>query len=345
MSTVIRLAATFGLVLGFLSVYMIGNIMPEVVRIVVEFATSVGPITYTLFALIFPFSFGFLASTATYGVTFSIETVAIGIVTAAFYGLVAVRAYRSAGASLREVSMGGASEGRIGLLRAVRIEVTSPLRALVTKDLKLATKNVGSAFVFVVPLFLAFMIYPMISFWGGGVRSITALVAIQYANCFAGLSIVSILMFDSQGASIQEGFPQSTKLTLNAKAAIALPIYVFSLAIVTVILALQPLFTPHLLLIPLVSIPTGYAIALLVGGVIYKIQGGGRAVAITITGNSSLVIIAGIVASVVGIVPLVGYGLIMILTGSHILCLLVEASLAILLAMIVNRYVSLLLKD
>jgi len=115
--------------------------------------------------------------------------------------------------------------------------------------------------------------------------------------------------------------------------------------VITVILALQPLFTPLLLLIPLVQIPAGYGIALLVGCVMYKMQGGGRAVAITITENSTLVVVAGIIAGVVGIVPLVGYGLTMILTGSHILCLVVEASLSFLIAIIANRFVSRLLKD
>ncbi len=345
MSTAVRLAATFGLVLGFLSVYMIGNIMPEVVRIVVQFATSVGPIAYTFLSLIFPFSFGFLSSTAAFGSTFAFETVVLSLAATVVYCFVAMVAYRRAGRALREISIGGVTEGRIGLLSEVKIQVTSPIRALVNKDIKLATKNIGSAFVFVIPLFLAFMMYPMIAFWGSGVRSMTALTAVEYANLFAGISVVSILMFDSQGASIQEGLPQSTRMTLNAKTAIAFPIYIVSLVMIIIILALQPLFTPPLLLIPIAQIPAGYALAILVGGVMYKLQGGGRAVAITITGNSKLVFVAGIIAALVGIVPLVGYGVTMILTGSHIFCLSVQAGLAFLIAIIANRFVSRLLKD
>jgi hypothetical protein len=282
---------------------------------------------------------------ATYGIAFTPETVVLSIIAVSFYCLLAVVAYRKAGAALREVSMGGVSKGRIGLLKEIDVEVTTPLRALIKKDIKLATKNVGSAFVFVIPLFLVFMLYPMISFWGGGVRSMTALVAVQYANVFSGLSIVSILMFDSQGASIQEGLPQSTRMTLNAKTAIALPIYLVSLALIFVLLALQPLITPLIILIPIVQVPAGYALSLMVGGVVYKLQGGGRAVAISFTGNSSLVIISGIVAFVIGIIPLVGYGLTMILTGDHIFCLVIQLLLSVLLAVFADRSVSRLLKD
>jgi hypothetical protein len=324
---------------------MISNVMFEVVVLVVGIATAVGPIAYTFLALVFPFSFGFFSSTATFGMTFNIETVVIGILATAFYCLVAIRAFRSAGTSLRELSIGGGTKGRIGLLRDVAVQVSTPIRAIITKDVKLATKNIGSAFVFVMPIFLLVMIYPMISFWGGGVRSMTALVAVAYANFFAGLSIVSILMFDSQGASIQEGLPQSTRLTLDAKAGIAIPIYCISLVLISVILGLQPLFTPLLLLIPLVQIPAGYAIAALVGGVIYKIQGGGRAVAITFTGNTALVFVSGIVAGVIGLIPLIGYGVTMILTGFHVLCLTVQLLLGIMISLLVRRYVSRLLKD
>ena len=345
LSTLVRLAATFGLVFGFLSVYMIANILPAVIQFIADFASTAGSTSYTALSLIFPFSFGLFSSTVTFGSTFSIETGVLAILGACFYCLVAVVAYRRAGSALREVSIGGVTKGRIGLLKEIKLTVTTPLRAMVAKDLKLATKNIGSAFVFVVPLFLVFMIYPMIAFWGGGVRSGTVLTALEYANLFAGISTVSVLMFDSAGASIQEGLPQSTQMTLRAKTAIAFPIYMVSIILITIIVALQPLFSPVLLLIPLAQLPAGYYIPTIVGGVLYKYQGGGRAVAISITGNTGLVMLSAAIVGAVGIVPLVGYGLTMILTGNHILCLLVQVSIAVLLAIVSNRYVSRLLKD
>lgn len=344
-STFVRVAATFGLVLGFLSVYLISNVMISVVTAIISFATWIGPAAYWLLSIIFPFSFGFVSSFAAYGNNFGLETMVIGLAAMGMYTMVALRSYRSAGSMLREVSVGGGTTGRIGLLREVALEVSSPLKAIVKKDLKLASKNVGSAFVFVVPLFLAFMMYPMISFWGGGIRSMTGLVASQYANLFAGISVVSILMFDSQGASIQEGLPQSTRKTLAAKATIAFPIYVFSMVMMAVLIALQPLFTPLLILIPLAQIPAGYAIALLVGGFTYWKRGGGRVVAINMTSDTAMVMLSGAIAGAVGIIPLVAYGLTMLLTGMHIICLSVQFIVAILLAVIAYRLVERMLKD
>ncbi|MFW9933621.1 MAG: hypothetical protein ACFFDR_13300, partial [Candidatus Thorarchaeota archaeon] len=126
-STFIRLAATFGLVLGFLSVYMISNIMIEVVAIIISVATSIGPAAYWLLSLIYPFSFGFVSSFTTYGNLLGIETLVIGTIAIGAYTFLAIRSFRSAGSVLREVSVGGSTEGRVGLLRAVKLEVSSPI--------------------------------------------------------------------------------------------------------------------------------------------------------------------------------------------------------------------------
>jgi hypothetical protein len=250
-----------------------------------------------------------------------------------------------AGASLKSIGLGGKTKGRTGPAGAITLDIVSPMRAVIRKDMKLASKNIGSAMVFAIPVLVAVMMYPMIAFWKGGVRSMTVLMALEYAGTFAGILVLSIMMFDTQGASIQAGLPLSTKTVLRAKVAVALAVYLFSLALLDIIVAAQTLITPLLILMPLAQIPAGYSIPMVVGGIVYRIRGAGHAVAVNVSAEPGIAFTAAILGSIVGVVPLLAYGLTMIVTGSHIMCLVSQAGIALLEAGVVRRLVPSVLKD
>ena len=345
LSTVVRLATTLGVTVGIMSIYLLVNILPEVVRSVIGASAALGPGFLTVLSAVFPFSFGFLAASVGFDSSLSIWTTVVAAVAALGYTLLGLMAYRMAGTSLKSIGLGGETKGRTGAARAIAVEIVSPMRAVIRKDMKLATKNIGSAVIFAVPFFLALMMYPMITFWEGGVRSMTVLVALEYASLFAGISVLSVMMFDTQGASIHAGLPLSTKQVLRAKVTMALAIYLFSLAMIDIIIAFQTLTTPLLVLIPLAQIPTGYSIPLAVGGFVYKTRGAGHAVAINITAEPGVALAAAFLGSIVGIVPLVAYGLTVILTGSHVVSLAAQVGVALTEAGIIARIVPRALND
>ena len=345
LSTVVRLATTLGVTVGVMSIYLLVNILPEVVRSVIGASAALGPGFLTVLSAVFPFSFGFLAASVGFDSSLSIWTTVVAAVAALGYTLLGLMAYRMAGTSLKSIGLGGETKGRTGAARAIAVEIVSPMRAVIRKDMKLATKNIGSAVIFAVPFFLALMMYPMITFWEGGVRSMTVLVALEYASLFAGISVLSVMMFDTQGASIHASLPLSTKQVLRAKVTMALAIYLFSLAMIDIIIAFQTLTTPLLVLIPLAQIPTGYSIPLAVGGFVYKTRGAGHAVAINITAEPGVALAAAFLGSIVGIVPLVAYGLTVILTGSHVVSLAAQVGVALTEAGIIARIVPRALND
>lgn len=345
-SSFIRVAASLGIVIGMISIYSIGSYLPDLIRFIISLSSSAGEGFFTILALIFPFSFGFLAASIAFSSIIEPYTFLASIAGTVFYASIAFVSFRHSGESLREITLGGISTSNPGLLKEVGVVISTPLRGMIRKDLQLATRNIGSAFIFAVPIFLIVMLYPMIQYWGeGAMRSITALTAIEYANLFGGISLVSVLMFDTQGASIHEGLPVSSKLILNSKTVIMMVPYVFSMIALDIVFLLNDPISPWILLMPIIQIPCGYVLGMTVGAAVFKIRGGGRAVAVNVTNDQAIGFVAGAVAAGIGIIPLVGYGLVMIMTGSHIASLIVNGLIVLLLVFITRFQVPKLLKD
>jgi len=345
-SSFIRIAASLGIVIGMISIYSIGSYLPDLIRFIISLSSSAGEGFFTILALIFPFSFGFLAASIAFSSIIEPYTILASIVGTLFYASIALVSFRRSGESLREITLGGISTSSQGLLREVEVVVATPLRGMIRKDLQLATRNIGSAFIFAVPIFLVVMLYPMIQYWGeGAMRSITALTAIEYANLFGGISLVSVLMFDTQGASIHEGLPVSSKLILNSKTVIMMVPYAFSMIALDIVFLLNDPISPWILLMPIIQIPCGYVLGMTVGAAVFKIRGGGRAVAVNVTNDQAIGFVAGAVAALVGIAPLIAYGLVIIATGSHIISIGAQGIALLLLVLLARFQVPKLLKD
>jgi predicted permease len=348
LSSIVRVAASLGIVIGMISIYSIGSYLPDLMRFIISLSTSAGPGVFTILALIFPFSYGFLAASAAFGAMVPIETILASIAGAVFYSVVAALAFRSSGQSLRAVTLGGVSTSKPGLLKEVTVDVTTPLRSMIRKDLKLATRNIGSAFIFAIPIFLLIMLFPMLQYWrgpGGFLRSMSALTAVEYANLFGGLSLVSVLLFDTQGASIHEGLPVSSRLVLKTKTVIMMVPYILSMIALDLVILINSPISPLILLIPIIQMPCGYVVGMAVGGTVFKMRGGGRAVAVNVTSDQTMGLLSGAVGALSGIVPLVAYGLAMLASGSHVISLMSQGIVVLLSVVAASRLIPRLLKD
>ncbi|MCK5390298.1 MAG: hypothetical protein KAJ36_07395, partial [Candidatus Thorarchaeota archaeon] len=67
--------------------------------------------------------------------------------------------------------------------------------------------------------------------------------------------------------------------------------------------------------------------------------------AVNVTSDQAVGLLAGVVASLAGIVPLVGYGLAMIATGSHIISLGTQGLALLVMVLFARFLVPKLLKD
>ncbi|MFW9967739.1 MAG: hypothetical protein ACFFEA_11360, partial [Candidatus Thorarchaeota archaeon] len=347
MNTVVRVSASLGLALGMVVAFSMGSWLPSLIHFIADLSIGMGAQGSSFLALLFPFSFGFLASAVQFGLELPYITTLAAIGASVLYAGLAIMSYRRTGNALQQIAVGGVSTKRTLELRDINLKTKSVLKSIINKDLKLATRNIGSSFIFIIPLFLAVFLYPMMAGWSESeaLRSLTALVSVEYGNFFAGITIISVMMFDTQGASIQAGLPIKSRKMLNAKVAMALFPYVGSMILISVLLSLFPLRSPLIPLIPLVQIPCGYTVALAVGAFTYWKRGGGRAVSISVVADSGMTFLAAIMGALIGIVPLVGYGAVMILTGNHIISLATQVLVMIIELVLVRSQVPKLLKD
>ena len=345
-STIIRIGTGLGMVLGFVVAYSSINFIPQITDFVISISVTVGSSVTGVLALLFPFSFGFVAAILAYGPVFPLTTNIAAIVASVFYVFLGIRTYRTSGKTLRALAVGNVSVSTTGSVLPIDLRVSSELRALIRKDLRVATRSLGSIMLLVFPTFMFLIIFPSLStFTGSGIGSLTVLIFVGYATGFSGMTMIGLLNLDTQGAAIYEGLPLRTEMVLRGKIAIFAVAYIVSIIIVFVVLLANTLSSPFLLLIPLFQIPCGYSIGAACGAVIYRIRGNGRATAVNLVGDQAIVLVALLVCAVVGLVPLLGYALVLLNTGSHLLSVLTQLLIAIIETLLIHVSLRFVLVD
>jgi hypothetical protein len=81
------------------------------------------------------------------------------------------------------------------------------------------------------------------------------------------------------------------------------------------------------------------------GAVTYWKRGQGRAVAVNVTSDAAMSFQAAGIGALVGIVPLIGYGVAMILTGQHVISLTMQFLIMVIELVLVRSQITRLLKD
>jgi hypothetical protein len=329
-STIIRIGAGLGMMIGMVAAYGAMGVLPAIVNFIATLSAMAGSGVVSILALIFPFSFGFLAAILTYGFIFSLPTMIASVLASAVYLYFGFRSYVTSGRILRSLAMGGVSVSTDFSVSPIDLNVTSKLRAMIKKDIRVATRSLGSIMLLVFPFLMIFAILPSLSLGATtGIRSMSVLLVVGYLTGFSGIAIVGLLGLDTQGASVYEGLPLRTMMVLNGKIAIFAVSYLFSIFVVFIILLFNNLTTSYLLLIPLVQIPCAYSIAAAVGGAIYIIRGGGRVTAVNLVGDQGISLLALFISAIVGLSPLIGYGLILLNTGNHLVSILAQLSISL----------------
>ncbi len=345
-SSIIRIGAGLGLVLGMVVAYSSMSFIPYIIDFVISFSATLGPAITGILALLFPFSFGFVAAILVYGLVFPLTTSIAAAVASVCYVLLGIRTYRTSGRTLRALAVGNISLTTTRSVLPIDLRVTSELRALVRKDLRIATRSLGSIMLLVFPtIMFLFMLPTLSSFNGSGIRSYTVLILMAYATGFSGFTMMGALSLDTQGAAVYEGLPLRTGMILKGKIAIFAIAYIASIIVGFILLLANTLTSPFLLCIPLFQLPCAYSIGAAVGGVVYKIRGNGRATAVNLVGDQTIAFVSLIVAAIVGALPLLGYGVVLLNTGDHLLSVLSQLLIAVLEMLLIHISLRFILVD
>jgi hypothetical protein len=329
-STIVRIGAGLGMMLGIFVSYGAVGFIPAIIDFINQFTSIAGSGIISILALIFPFSFGFVAAILSYGFVFPVLTMIASIVASIVYLCFGYRIYVTSGRTLRSLALGGVSASTASSVSPIDLNVSSGLRGLIRKDFRIATRSLGSVMLLVLPFLMIFAILPILSLGNiTGIRSMAVLSLVGYATVFDAVAMIGLLGLDTQGASVYEGLPLRTLVVLNGKITIFAITYLFSILTMFVILLVNNLTSPYLLFIPLFQIPCAYSIGAAIGGTIYKIRGGGRVTAVNLVGDQAMSFLALIVSGIVGLAPLLGYGLVLLDTGNHLLSILTQLSISL----------------
>ncbi|NHI90439.1 MAG: hypothetical protein EAX87_13035 [Candidatus Thorarchaeota archaeon] len=346
LSIIIRIGAGLGMMIGIFISYGVMGFIPAIVDFITTLSTIVGSGITIILALIFPFSFGFVAAIITYGPVFPLPTVIASTLASIVYIYLGFRSYITSGRTLRSLAMGGISVSSDFSISPIDLNISSKLRAMIRKDIRVATRSLGSIMLLVLPFILVFAILPSLSLgYSTAIRSWSVLLVVGYITIFGGAAMVGLLGLDTQGASIYEGLPLRTMTVLNGKIVISAVSYSFSTLVVFVFLLLGNLISPYLLFIPLFQIPCAYSVGAAVGGTIYKVRGGGRVTAVNLVGDQLMSLLALVVSGIVGLLPLSGYGVTLLITGDHLLSVLVQLSISLGEAILLRITLPHILKD
>ena len=346
LSIIIRIGAGLGMMIGIFISYGVMGFIPAIVDFITTLSTIVGSGITIILALIFPFSFGFVAAIITYGPVFPLPTMIASALASIVYIYFGFRSYITGGRTLRSLAMGGISVSSEFSMSPIDLNISSKLQAMIRKDIRVATRSLGSIMLLVLPFILVFAILPSLSLgYSTGIRSWSVILVVGYITIFGGAAMVGLLGLDTQGASIYEGLPLETMAVLNGKIVISAVSYSFSTLVVFVILLFGNLISPYLLFIPLFQIPCAYSVGAAVGGTIYKVRGGGRVTAVNLVGDQAMSLLALVVSGIVGLLPLLGYGVTLLITGDHLLSVLVQLSISLGEAILLRITLPHILKD
>jgi predicted permease len=236
------------------------------------------------------------------------------------------------------VALGGVATGGKEILRDISVDIVRPTSAIIRKDMKLATRNLGSMVTIILPILMIFTAYPIVALTTEGLlRSSSALIGAGYITSFTGVSFIGLLSLDSEGASLHEGLPIDSRMILNAKVRVFTVQFTLAMSVLVVWFALASPITPLLVLLPIIQLPCAYPIGYLVGAAVYHMRGGGRVVAINIAGDQAVVFLSMALTAAIGAAPLGAYALTLLTTGNHIMALGLQL-VVVLLEVLAARY-------
>ena len=345
-STIIRVGVSLGMVIGMFSAYSAASVLPSLTNLLIVASETIGEIFLVVLSPIFPFSFGIIGAVIALGFVFHPITIIVASGASILYIFLAIRSYLRSGREIKSIALGGVSVTRSGPIREIRVETLTPISAIIKKDMNLSTRNISSIALFVLPVMMVFSILPTLSMASSaGIRSMTALTVVAYATAFSGLVIIGLLMLDTQGASIHEGLPLSTKDVLSSKVRMFMIPYIFSMVLIAVILIMNTLISPYLVCIPIFQIAAAFAVGSFSCGIMFKWRGDGRAVGFNPAGDQIVAFVVLGISGIIGGIPLVSYGAILLLTGNHLLSVLAQLLVAFVESILAWYLVPRLLKE
>jgi len=223
--------------------------------------TNPNALAGSILSLVYPFSLGISDGAIAHGFTPSgVEEIAFGAT--AVYLLIAVVASKWSMSSVASFPESASIAPGAERAHDTSVPLRKPVAAYVVKDLRAASANLPSAFLFVLPAFETLVVLLM-RVYLPSLGALTLLVAMTLGGMVSLILPLVLVSSEGTGFDFAKTLPLKIRTIVFSKASIATAVFLPAVVVVLVESLLKPLTSPFLTMVPLASILAVAAASLL----------------------------------------------------------------------------------
>ncbi len=214
-------------------VYLVMNFATHLIEIYAAVAQTLSSFIYLL-VLLYPFSYGFLVSYATFPIDVELSSLGLSIVPCLLYCVLAAYSFRWVKNAIREVGLGGAGARLREIVKDTVVSPKDPWLGIIYKDIRLASRSPSYASLFLLPAIQTAVL--AVSFSSISVMSIGFILGFLTAiSCVVLLLPPNLVSLESLAASYTRSLPIRKKTMILSKMLLVVIMYTASLVVLLVV--------------------------------------------------------------------------------------------------------------
>jgi len=227
--TLVRLLFMIVWILPTFGAYLVINFAGSIVQSFASLTQSFSSILHFL-VLIYPFSYGFLASYLTFPKVPDYTVLGSSIAASIAYVFVAVFCYRWVTRTVRTIGGGGAIARAKGIVKDTQIKPQIPWLGIIRKDLRIASRAPSFASLFLLPAMQTIILAISFSSVGDLGLSVTL-------GALTGISMITLLLpptllsMEGLASSFTRSLPLKKRTLISAKTLLSIVTYLISLVV------------------------------------------------------------------------------------------------------------------
>ena len=227
--TLVRLLFMLVWILPIFGAYFVVSFAGNIVQFLTSLTQSLSSVLHLL-VLIYPFSFGFLASYLTFPRAPDYTVLSFSIASSIAYAFVAFFCYKWVTRTVRTIGGAGAIAREKGVVKDTRIKPQIPWLGIIRKDLRVASRAPSFASLFLLPAMQAIIL--SISF-----SSLSNLTSTVVLSALIGISMITLLLpptllsIEGLASAFTRSLPLRKRTLISAKTLLSLVTYLISLLV------------------------------------------------------------------------------------------------------------------
>lgn len=226
----LRLVLMLVWILPSFGAYIVINFWMEIIQFFASFTQTIFALSYVIVVL-YPFSYGFLVSYATFIHGFSYISLAFAVVSSLSYFVFAVYLVKWVGGTIRSIGAGGVFAASKEMVKDTLIQPLSPWLGIIRKDLRIASRAPSYASIFLLPAIQTVILVFSFS-WSGELGLAGTL------GFLTGMSFMTVLipptLFSIEGlaSAYTRSLPLKKRTLILSKTFLATLTYILSLLVI-----------------------------------------------------------------------------------------------------------------